>query len=221
MNRKVKIMAEIVLVYGKSGSGKSRSLKNFAEDEIFLINVEGKRLPFRNNFKYVLSKNADNVPLICQQLSKMGTMGIRTAVIDDAGYIITNNFMRGHSGGKKGGAVYDLYNDIADTYWGMFQFIKNKLPDDAIVYVLMHEDVSDAGLVKLRTIGKLLDEKVCLEGMVTVCLRCITENEQHYFRTTTDGLDITKSPEDMFSETLIENDLKAVDTAIRGYYGLN
>ena len=207
-------MAEIVLIYGKSGSGKSRSLKNFGEDEIMLVNVEGKRLPFRKQFKY--SFKSDSINTICGQLSKMP---LKTAVIDDAGYIITNNFMRGHSGGKKGAAVYDLYNDIADGYWGLFQFVKNHLPDDVIVYIMMHEDTTDAGLVKLKTIGKLLDEKVCLEGMVTVCLRCVTENGEHYFRTTTDGLDITKSPEDMFSDELVENDLKMVDNIIREYYG--
>ena len=74
---------------------------------------------------------------------------------------------------------------------------------------------------KLKTIGKILDEKVCLEGMVTVCLRCMSVDGKHFFKTHTDGSDITKSPEDMFSSDEIENDLKAVDTVIREYYGLN
>lgn len=206
-------MAEIVLIYGKSGSGKSRSLKNFAEDEILLVNVERKRLPFKKQFKYIL--NTDDYRKIMEQLAKMP---LKTAVIDDAGYLLSNNFMKGHSQGRKGREVYDLYNDLADSFWGLFKFIKTKLPQDTIVYILMHEDSDETGNMKLKTIGKLLDDKVCLEGMVTICLRCMSVDGRHFFRTVTDGSDITKSPEEMF-ESEIENDLKAVDTSIRNYYG--
>lgn len=209
-------MGELVLVYGKSGSGKSRSMKFFAEDEAFLVNVERKALPFRGHFKYVFE--SDNIDRIKVGLKKMPT---KVAVIDDAGYLITNQFMRGHSGGKKGASVFDLYNDLADSFWGLFKFIKDELPKDVIVYVMMHEDTADSGLTRLKTIGKLLDDKVCLEGMVTVCLRCMSNNGKHYFRTQTDGLDISKSPEDMFADLEIDNNLKAVDTAIRSYYHFN
>lgn len=210
-------MGRIVLIYGKSGSGKSRSLKNFAEDEIFLVNVEDKDLPFRNKFKYV--KSTDKYETIKKGLKQMPT---KTAIIDDAGYLITNAFMRGHSGGRKGGQVFDLYNDIGDNFWGLFEFIKRELPVDVIVYIIMHEEQSSDGCsFKLKTIGKILDEKVCLEGMVTVCLRCMSVDGKHFFKTHTDGSDITKSPEDMFSSDEIENDLKAVDTVIREYYGLS
>lgn len=208
-------MAQIVLIYGKSGSGKSRSLKDFAKDEILLINVEGKALPFRGSFKYVLE--SDDMNKIKSWLTKMP---MKTAVIDDAGYLITNMFMRGHSGGKKGAAVFDLYNELADDFWGLFKFIKDDLPKDVIVYIMMHEDTADSGLTRLKTIGKLLDDKVCLEGMVTVCLRCMSNNGKHFFRTQTDGLDISKSPEDMFPTLEIDNNLKAVDDAIREYYNL-
>lgn len=208
-------MGQIVLVYGRSGSGKSRSLKGFAADEILLCNVEKKALPFKGRFKYVLER--DDVATICDQLGKMPC---KTAVIDDAGYLLTNTFMRSHSAGRKGSAVYDLYNDIADSYWGLFKFIKDRLPKDVIVYVLMHEDQNENGVVKLKTIGKLLDDKVCLEGMVTVCLRCMSDKGHHFFRTQTDGLDITKSPEGMFDELEIDNDLKQVDIKIRDYWNL-
>lgn len=212
-------MAELVLIYGKSGSGKSRSLKNFSEDEIFLINVEGKRLPFRKKFKYQII--TDDYTTIVQKLTGMSQKAsIKTVIIDDAGYLLTNNFMRGHSAGRKGSQVFDLYNDLADNFWGLFKFIKNKLPSDIIVYLLMHEDTNDSGMTKLKTIGKLLDDKACLEGMVTICLRCMSIDGKHFFRTTTDGFDITKSPEDMFSADEIDNDLKAVDTKIREYYEL-
>jgi len=134
---------------------------------------------------------------------------------------MTNQFMTGHSAPKSGSSSFDLFNDIADSFWSLIEFIKNNLPEDVIVYIVLHESTNDYGDTKLRTIGKLLDEKVCIEGMTTIVIRCMSENGRHFFRVRTDGSDITKSPEDMFEETEIENDLKAVDTAIRDYYGLN
>ena len=205
-------MGKSILVYGKSGSGKSRSLKNFAEDEILFVNVIGKDLPFKKKFKY--EYRTDNYEKIKTALLKMPT---KVAVIDDAGYLQTNMFMRGHSAPKKGASSFDLFNDIADCFWSLLRFIADSLPEDVLVYIMMHEQSNDYGETKLRTIGKLLDEKVCIEGQVTISLRCLSDGTKHYFRTQSDGSDISKSPEDMF-ELEIENDLKAVDTAIREYY---
>lgn len=207
-------MGQVVLLYGKSGSGKTRSLKNFAEDEILFINVEGKMPPFRKKFKYTL--NTDDTEKIKNWLYKMP---MKTAVIDDAGYILTNTFMRGHGVKGTGTQIFDLYNNIAKQFWDLFMFIKYYLKEDVIVYILMHEDTNDNGIVKLKTIGKLLDEKICLEGMVTICLRCMSEDGKHFFRTTTNSYDISKAPEEMFSEERIDNDLKMVDDTIRDYYG--
>ena len=207
-------MGECVFVYGKSGSGKSRSLINFGEDEIFLVNTIGKRLPFRSKFKYEIK--TDDFSKIANGLRKMPT---KTAVIDDSGYLMTNAFMRGHSAPKSGSSTFDLYNDIADSFWSLITVIKNELPDDVIVYMIMHEDTTDYGETKLRTIGKLLSEKVCIEGMSTVVLRCVVRDGKNLCLTQSDGSDISKSPEGMFDRE-IENDLKAVDTVIREYWGL-
>ena len=204
-----------VLVYGKSGSGKSRSLKFFGEDEILLINIEGKELPFRNTFKYIC--RTDSLDTIITQIQKMPC---KIAVIDDAGYLMTHHFMDNHRN-KKGSASFDMYDDIADTMYFLVKRIKKDTPDDVIVYVLLHEDTNDMGETKIRTIGKLIDNKVCLEGMVTVCLRCMSDNGKHFFRTQTDGFDISKSPEEMFEDTEIDNNLKMVDDTIRAFYGLN
>ena len=204
-----------VLIYGRSGSGKSRSLKGFGEEEIFLVNVIGKPLPFPGRFKY--AAKTDNYNTIRKGLSTMPT---KAAVIDDAGYLLTNTFMRGHSAPKSGSSSFDLYNDIADAFWGLLRFIQDDLPEDVIVYIIMHEATSDYGETKLRTIGKLLDEKVCVEGMVSIALRCMVEGDRHFFRTQSSGMDISKSPEGLFESLEIENDLKAVDTRIREYWGL-
>lgn len=204
-----------ILIYGKSGSGKSRSLKFFGEDEILLINIEGKALPFRNSFKYICK--SDKLESIMTQMQKMPC---KTAVIDDAGYLMTHHFMNNHRN-KKGNASFEMYDDIADTMYFLVQRIKKDLPDDVIVYIMLHEDTSDMGETKIRTIGKLIDNKVCLEGMVTICLRCMSDQGKHFFRTQTDGFDITKSPEDMFTEPEIDNNLKFVDDTVREFYGWN
>lgn len=199
-----------VLIYGKSGSGKSRSLKNFGEDEIFLINVERKFLPFKKKFKYVYE--SDNAEKIRNGLLKMPT---KTAVIDDAGYILTNRYMREKGQVKN---PYETYDNIGSDFWGLFEFIKTELAKDVIVYILMHDEIDDYGNAKLKMMGKVLEQKVCVEGMVTICLRCVTDETGHHFVTNSDGRDISKSPEDMFESMTIDNDLKAVDTAIREYY---
>lgn len=201
-------MGNAIFIYGKSGSGKSRSLKNFAEDEIFLVNVNGKRLPFNKKFKYT-GKSAD-VRTIIDQLQKMPC---KTAVIDDAGYIMTDMFMKGHTGGDQ----FKLYNTIADEMYTLVASIQRLLPEDVNVYLTFHEERSDNGDSKLLTIGKLLDQKICLEGLVTVVLRCIVKGGQHLFITNSDGSDIAKSPEGMF-EMEIENDLKQVDDRIREFW---
>ena len=208
-------MAESVLIYGKSGSGKSRSLKNFKDDEILLINVLNKRLPFKNHFKYIAK--TQSYETIKSQLSKMPC---KIAVIDDAGYLMTSMFMSGHSNPKNGSYIFDLFNQIGDEFWKLLLFVKNDLPEDVTVYFIMHEISNDYGEVKLRTIGKLLDEKVCIEGIFTVCLRCMTNGERHWFKTQGGTNDLAKSPEGMF-DMEIENDLKFVDDTIRNYYDMN
>ena len=207
-------MAIPVIIYGKSGSGKSRAMKFFKEDEILLVNVEGKSLPFKGSFKYTLK--TDNVDAIIDQLKKMPC---KAAVIDDAGYLMTHYFMANHRG-KKGNSSFEMYDLIADTIYSLINRIKEEVDGDKIVYIIFHEDTDDFGSTRIKTIGKLLDSKVCVEGMVTICIRCISKDGKHYFRTQTDGLDITKTPEDMFKECEIDNNLKEVDKTIREYWGI-
>lgn len=209
-----------VLVFGKSGSGKSRSLKNFAEDEILFINVENKMLPFRKKFKYeIVPKSDQNATSLQRIFLALDKMPCNTAVIDDCGYLMTHYFMDHHRE-KSGNLSFEMYDSIADIIYNLVQYIKNNLPPKKIVYLLFHEETDDYGNTKIRTIGKLIDSKVVLEGMVTICIRCASDNGKHYFLTQTDGKDVVKSPEEMFKDKEIDNDLKAVDAAIREYYGL-
>lgn len=206
-----------IILYGKSGSGKTTSLRNFGNEEILYVNVEKKALPFRGNFKYHMS--SENPATIIEQLKRLGKdIPCKTAVIDDITYIMVNNFMRRHRD-MKGNAQFELYNDIGDYIWSIFEAVR-ALPDDILVYIIMHEDTNDYGTTKIRTIGSLLDNKVVPEGIVTICLRSMTTKDGHIFRTITDGSDITKAPLDMFSTEEIPNDLKVVDDTIRDFYGL-
>ena len=209
-------MAIPVLIIGKSGSGKSTSLRNFDEKELALINVIKKPLPFKKKFES--TKCTDDYQVIIKAIFNTTKKSI---VIDDAGYLITNHFMNKHSSAGGGNSVFNLYNEIGDHFWGLIEFVKNKLDDDKIVYFMMHEDKDDFGDVRPKTIGKLLDDKVCIEGMFTIALRCMSDNSKHFFRTQSDGSDICKTPLGMFEDKEIDNDLKAVDTVIREYYDLN
>lgn len=212
-------MAIPILIYGKSGAGKTRSLKNFGNDEICLIQCIDKLLPFKDNFTYkMVLKEDEGIPYIKAALLKAYNKGAKTAVIDDATYIMTKRFMNGHRN-LIGNQSFELYNNIGDEMYTLIKCIK-ELPTDLIVYVVFHEDVDDYGNIKLRTIGKLLDQKVCIEGMVTICIHAIIDDGKHLFEVNSDGHTIAKSPEDMFESITIDNDLKHVDEKIREYYEL-
>lgn len=203
-----------VLIIGKSGSGKSTSLRNFGEKEIGLINVSRKPLPFKKKFESTV--NTDDYDMISKCITKTSKNSI---VIDDAGYLIVNMFMKGHSNAGTGNAVFGFYNKVGDSFWNLIEYVKS-LPENKIVYFMMHEDKNDFGDVKPKTIGKILDEKVCLEGMFTIVLRSTRNNDKYVFRTQSDGMDVAKSPMGLFEEVEIDNDLKFVDDKIREYWDL-
>ena len=201
-----------ILLIGKSGSGKSASLRNLDPSNVALINVLGKPLPFQSKFDQIMT---DDYALVNSAIHRTNREII---IIDDAGYLITNQFMRGHSSAGGGNGVFALYNQIGDNFWNLIQSI-TALPNEKRVYIIMHEDTRDNGEVKPKSIGKLIDEKVCIEGMFTVCLRCVLIDGRRVFRTQTDGFDVAKTPIGMFESVIIDNDLKMVDETIREYYG--
>lgn len=209
-------MAKSVLILGRSGTGKSTSMRNFKDEELAVVNVVGKELPFRSELQSVV--NTADYDIIKKKI--LGTTK-KSIVIDDAGYLITKQFMDNHSTVGGGNAVFQLYNDMADKFWMLIDFIKNKLPADKIVYIIMHEDYDERGGVKPKTIGKLLDEKVCIEGLFTIVLRSCINDGQYQFCTKNQGSDATKSPMGMFDEEYIDNDLALIDKRIRDYYNMN
>lgn len=201
-------MAIITMIYGQSGTGKSTSLRNFNPDQVGLINVSGKPLPFRSEIPSIVT---DDYTHIRQVLSSAKAKSI---VIDDATYLMVDEFMRN--------AKVTGYQKFTDMAFNFFQLIESArlLPDDKIVYFLGHSDRDQDGNEKFKTIGKLLDEKVTLEGKFTIVLKTVVKDGKYYFQTQNNGQDTVKSPIGMFKDELIDNDLAEVDRIIREYYNI-
>lgn len=204
-------MAIPVFILGRSGTGKSTSLRNFKSNEILHINVMSKPLPFKGRFAETY--NGDNYTEIAKAINKTKCKSI---VIDDAQYLMANEFMR-----RSSEVGYQKFTDIANNFWTLITSVTDDLPFDVIVYFLMHTDMDDNGNEKAKTIGKLLDEKICIEGMSSIVLKTAVKDGVYSFLTQNNGHDTVKSPLGMFPTYEIENDLKKVDTAIREYWELD
>lgn len=201
-------MAILVMVYGQSGTGKSTSLRNFKPEQVSVVNVLGKPFPFRNKLN---AYRSDDYGAIDNYIKKTPKLSI---VVDDSTYLMTNEFMRtaGQSGYRKFTTMAQNFNAIVN--------VARDLPDDKIVYFLGHLERDADGHEKFKTIGKLLDEKVCVEGIFTIVLKTVVQDGHYYFSTQNNGSDVSKSPMGMFSDILIDNDLSMVDKAIREYYDM-
>lgn len=201
-------MAVLVMIYGQSGTGKSTSLRNFTNDEVAVINVSGKPLPFRSK---LTTYDTDSYAKISSALSKIERKSI---VIDDATYLMVNEFMR-----TAKVAGYQKYTDMAVNFNSLVAQA-SQLANDKIVYFLGHSDLKDDGTEHFKTIGKMLDNYVTVEGKFTIVLKTVVQDGKYYFSTHNSGQDTVKSPLGMFEENYVDNDLKAVDAIIREYYGI-
>jgi len=198
-----------VLILGESGSGKTFSIKGMDPEKTGIFLVEKPRLPFKKPFKYV--KTRANYQHIVGSL-KEGKL--KSYVVDDSQYLLVNEFFdRAREVG------YQKFTDMALNFRNLIHFVTTAAPDDVIVYFLHHTETDQTGKVKAKTVGKLLDEKLTVEGLFDIVLRTEIDQEGHWFRTQSDGYDTVKSPEDMF-EAKIPNDLALVDRTIREYYGI-
>ena len=217
-------MSIATLVIGESGTGKSTGLRNINPSDALLIQVVKKPLPFRSaGWKPASKENpqgsvfvSDCAPKICAAMHRTSKPLI---VIDDFQYVMANEFMRRVTDQESGNGAFQKYNEIARNAWDILT-TASQLGDEKRVYILSHTSTDDFGKTKIKTIGKLLDEKIVMEGLVTIVLRTIVQNGAYYFSTRNSGADTVKSPLGLFADDLIENDLNSVDQAICDYYGI-
>lgn len=212
-------MSTLSLILGESGSGKTASLRNLDPANTFLIQSIKKPLSFKSKGWGELSNEnkAGNIK-VSDDTTAILCLARRTKrkiiVVDDFQYILSNQFMR-----RSGETGFQKFTDIGVSAWNLFGELA-KLPNDVRVYMLAHTQTDDMGHVKIKTIGKMLDEKITLEGMVTICLRTVVEGGEHYFATKNSGSDTVKAPISMFEDDRIENDLALVDAAICDYFDI-
>lgn len=196
-----------ILILGESGSGKSASLRNFEPDEIGIFNVASKPLPFKKKLLTCATSDYGKIMASMQQSKR------KTFAIDDSQYLLCfESFARAKETG------YGKHIDMAVNFYNLVQFVIRQLPPDVIVYFLHHTELdSNTGKVKAKTLGKMLDSQLTLEGLFSIVLLCTTDGQRHTFITQSDGNTTAKSPMEMFPAE-IENDLKSVDKIIREYY---
>lgn len=211
-------MSIATLILGQSGTGKSTSLRNLNPDDVLLIQAVRKPLPFRSTQWKPLTKDegcvtkqarADNIISLLTKTPK------NIIIIDDFQYIMASEFM--NRAMEKG---FDKFTEMAKNAYDILMTAMN-LPDHKRVYVLSHTEENDNGKTKMKTIGKLLDEKITLEGLVTIVLQTAVVNGQYIFTTQNNGQNTVKSPMGLFETEHIENDLKMVDDAICEYWGIH
>jgi ABC-type dipeptide/oligopeptide/nickel transport system ATPase subunit len=198
-----------VLILGESGSGKSTSMRNFEENEVGVFNVASKPLPFRKKLN-----KFDNATY--QRIYKsLGEPKLKKYVIDDSQYLMA---FESFDHAKETG--YGKFTNMALNFRNLIDFIIRGTPNDVIVYMLHHTELTDDGKLKAKTLGKMLDNQLTVEGLFSIVLLCQVEGTEHFFITNSDGSNPAKSPMEMF-EMKIDNDLKAVDMAVREYYELS
>ena len=216
-------MSVATLILGESGTGKSTSLRNLDPRHTLLVQAVRKPLPFRALDWKPIAKDQPGSVFVTDKSEAIVQCMERTTkdviVIDDFQYVLANEFMRRVTDKEVGNAAFQKYNKIARSAWDVLMKASS-LPNHKRVYILSHTATDEFGNTKIKTIGKLLDEKIVLEGLVTIVLRSMVRDGAYVFSTRNNGSDTTKSPMGMFDEPFIENDLAAVDAAIRNYYGL-
>lgn len=199
-----------VLILGESGSGKTYSIKDMNPDSVGIFAVEKALLPFKNK-GFKVAKNA-NYNMLMKALKEPK---LKSYVIDDSQYLMVNEFFD-----KAKDTGYQKYTDIGLHFRNLVHHINQNLPDDVIVYFLHHTEIDgNTGKTKAKTVGKMLDNYLTVEGCFNIVLQAVAEGSEHYFITQSDGSNTAKSPEEMF-ELKINNNLEFVDNTIREYYGL-
>lgn len=218
-------MSNTSLIIGESGTGKSTSLCNLDPKETFIINVLDKPLPFRGykqSYKRIASwedkegnyyASDDYQKLIkCIRTVNLMRPDIKNLIIDDWQYTMCNEFMR-----RATETGFTKFTEIGQHAWSIIKEL-TACRDDLDCFVLSHSDTDANGKYKCKSIGKMLDEKITIEGMFTIVLHTQIMDGAYRFLTQNDGSHIAKSPQGMFDEKYIKNDLAFVKQQMTSYY---
>jgi len=205
-------MAEKILIMGESGTGKSTSIRNCDPAITAIVNPVGKPLPFKGARHFTTLDGVTSADKICDFMKQQARAGKKIIVVDDFQYILAIPFMNRI---KETG--WDKYNDFGSNYFNIIDVCR-ELPNDVCVYYLTHCETLDSGLTTVKLIGKLLREKITVEGLFTIVLKTGVSEGKYYFFTQNSGKDTVKSPLGMFDSFSIDNDLAYVDAKIRNYY---
>lgn len=216
-------MSNSVLIIGESGSGKSTSIRNLDPTETFVINVLDKPLPFKGFKKsytpysddnkdgnYYSTDNSQKIIALINRINNE-MPHIKNIILDDWQYTMANAFMRRAL--EKG---YDKFSEMAKNAWEIINAL-NSVRMDICSFVLSHSDTDALGKSRCKTIGKMLEDKICVEGMFTIVLHALVLEGKHKFLTQNDGLHLAKSPMGMFDQRFIDNDLAYVKSKIELY----
>lgn len=212
-------MSYACLILGESGTGKTCSLRNLDPKNTLLIQPVRKPLPFRSTgWKEIKQKGDGNNILVCSNpqaiINCMHASPFDVIVVDDWQYILASMYMAARN--VKG---FDKFTEIGGAGFDIAK-AASELDEHKRVYVLAHTTSDEFGNTRIKTLGKLLDDKIVVEGMFTTVLRTHVENGRYLFSTQNSGSDTVKSPMGMFSEQYIENNLAAIDRVICDYYGI-
>lgn len=212
-------MSIATLILGQSGTGKTTSLRNLNPQHVLLIQVIKKPLPFRSaGWAYITPENKQGSVLVSDNpqfiINVINGSKRPIIIIDDFQYVMANEFMR-----RSSEKSFDKFTEIGRNAWDIFNAAINA-HDHKRIYLLSHTEEDSQGKTKIKTIGKMLDEKITLEGMVTICLQTSVVNDQYVFQTKNNGNSTVKAPMDLFGDDHIENDLNAVDVSICEFYGI-
>jgi hypothetical protein len=216
-------MGIATLVLGQSGRGKSTSIRNLNPETTMVIKAINKPFPFRDTHwkqwdkesqtgSYIVTDDYSTIETVILAAKSKGKSVI---VVDDMQYLMANEFMR-----RSSEKSFDKFTDIAHHLWHMIKIASEKTDNDIRVYFLSHDEETNSGERKVKTIGKLLDEKICVEGMFSIVIEATRDKDGYFFATQNNGRNTLKSPMGLFDEELIDNDLNEVDTKICEYYNI-
>jgi hypothetical protein len=216
-------MNNAVLVLGESGSGKSTSIRNLPPEETFIINVVDKPLPFKGGQKKYIKASSDlmlgnyyksdDSSTIIRAIKAINAkrQDIKYLIIDDMGYILMNEFMS-----KALIKGYDKYSELAKNFHELINTI-GQIRDDLFCFVMMHVEIDTHGKTRPKTVGKMIDQYICIEGRFTYVLHALSSDGKYKFVTNDDGQHMAKTPMGLFDKLTIDNDLLLVANAIYSY----